>query len=101
MKKLSLLFTAMMLFVISTTAFTSQFEKTSLIVLSDVQEKVEIPLSDLPDAVSNALSENYAGYIAEKAYKSTNDGVVVYYVDLVKDGESITLKFDAEGNVLE
>ncbi len=97
MRKLSFLFLVAALSLVSTTAFAQEVQKE---VKAVVQEKVEIKLSELPEAVTKALGEQFADATAEKAYKETQDGQDIYHVRLENDGAYTMVHFDAEGKVL-
>ena len=97
MRKLSFLFLVAALSLVSTTAFAQEVQKE---VKEVVQEKVEIKLSELPEAVTKALGEQFADATAEKAYKETQDGQDIYHVKLEKEGAYTMVHFDAEGKVL-
>ena len=91
------LFAALGLFTMTTFAQEVKEEAT---VETVAQEKVEIQLSELPEAVTKALGEQFADSTAEKAYKATQDGQDIYHVKLEKDGAYTLVHFDAEGKVL-
>ena len=93
------LFAALGLFTITT--FAQEVKEEVKAVAEEVaQEKVEIKLSELPEAVTKALGEQFADSTAEKAYKATQDGQDIYHVKLEKDGAYTLVHFDAEGKVL-
>jgi len=98
MRKLSILLAFAVLSLVSTTTFAQEAKEE---VKEVVQDKVEIQISELPEAVTKTLGEQYAEYNAEKAYKSVLDEKEVYYVKLVKDGEYNVVLIDAEGNVIQ
>ena len=99
MRKLSFLFLFAALSLVSTATFAQEVKEE---VKAEVvaQEKVEIQLSELPEAVTKALGEQFAESTAEKAYKVTQDGQEIYHVQLAKDGAKTLVHFDAEGKVL-
>ncbi len=94
MRKLGLLLAFAVLSLVSTTTFAEEVQEV-------VQEKVEVQISELPEAVTKTLGEQFAEYAAEKAYKSILDEKEVYYVKLAKGEEYIKVLIDAEGNVIE
>jgi hypothetical protein len=101
MRKLSFLFLFAALSLVSTTMYAQEVQKEVKAVLKEVaQEKVEIKLSELPEAVTKALGDQFADATAEKAYKVTQDGQDIYHVKLEKDGTYTMVHFDAEGKVL-
>lgn len=64
------------------------------------QEKVEIKVDELPQAVKDVLAgEDYTGWTVAKAYKITEEGKpTLFEVNLTKtDVEPMTLTFDEEG----
>lgn len=98
MRKLSILLAFAVLSLVSTTTFAQDAKEE---VKEVAQDKVEIQISELPEAVTKTLGEQFAEYTAEKAYKSVLDEKEVYYVKLVKDGEYNVVLIDAEGNVIQ
>ncbi len=101
MRKLGFLFLVAALSLVSTTTFAQENkEDVTVAVKESAQEKVEIKLSELPEAVTKSLGENFAESTAEKAYKVTQDGQEIYHVKLEKDGAYTMVHFDAEGKVL-
>jgi hypothetical protein len=54
----------------------------------------EVKVSELPSAVSRAISERYPGYKTEKAFKSSDN---TYKVTLMKDDEKQTIFLDEKG----
>ncbi len=98
MRKLSILLAFAVLSLVSTTTFAQETKEE---VKEIVQDKVEIQISELPEAVTKTLGEQFAEFTAEKAYKSVLDEKEVYYVKLVKDGEYNVVLIDAEGNVVQ
>ncbi len=101
MKKLSFLVAFVVFSLVSTSAFSQTKEDQATEVEQVIQDKTEIDLSDLPAAISEKLDENYADYSAEKASKTSLDGIDTYYITLSNDDERIQVIFDAEGNELE
>ena len=93
------LFAALGLFTMTTFAQEVK-EEVKAVASAIAQEKVEIKLSELPEAVTKALSEQFAESTAEKAYKATQDGQDIYHVKLENDGAYTLVHFDAEGKVL-
>lgn len=98
MRKLSILLAFAVLSLISTTTFAQEATEE---VQEVTQDKVEVQVSELPEAVTKALGENFAEYTATKAYKSVLDEKEVYTITLVKDEESVDVLIDAEGNVIQ
>ncbi len=97
MKKLSYLIAFAVLSLISTTTFAQEEEATEIVQ----QEKVEIQLGDLPEAVTTAIAADFEGYTADKAFKSSQEGQDIYTIQLSKDGEAIEVNYTAEGKVVQ
>ncbi len=101
MKKLGFLFLVAAFSLVSITTFAQEMkEEVKAVVEQVAQEKVEIKLSELPEAVTKALGEQFAEHTAEKAYKAQKDGADIYMVKLEKDGAYTMAHFDAEGKLL-
>jgi hypothetical protein len=65
-------------------------------------EMQPVAASDLPAAITASLEgQDYSGWTVSNAYKKEKDGKTVYKVELMKGGETKTVKFDAEGNKLK
>lgn len=69
------------------------------------QDRQEIAISDLPDAVTASLeSQDYSGWTVGTAYKKTDaskDNMEVYVVELKRGTEIKKVKFDKDGNKLD
>lgn len=97
-----LVFTAVLAFAGLTA--TAQHEITELdgdqvSVETTTQDFEEINVSDLPDAITAAVSKDYPTAKIDKAYKNAADQ---YKLELsLDDGTSGTLYADAEGNWIE
>ena len=98
MRKLGLLLAFAVLSLVSTTTFAQEAKEE---VQEIAQERVEVQISELPEAVTKTLGKQFAEYTAEKAYKSILDEKKVYYVKLAKGEEYIKVLIDTEGNVIE
>jgi hypothetical protein len=63
-----------------------------------VQEKKEIKAADLPQAVKDTIESDYKEWTISKAYvfETTSE----YEVEFTKEGQTKTIKFDKDGNVL-
>lgn len=65
-------------------------------------EMQPVAASDLPAAITASLeSQDYSGWTVSNAFKKEKDGKTVYKVELMKGGETKTVKFDADGNKLK
>lgn len=103
MKKLSYLIVITALSLISTTTFAQEVkEKMKMEVKETLQsEKVEVNLSELPEAVTDVLGDEFAGYTAKKAYKTKKENKEVYFIKLEKEGKYLKVLIDSKGNVVE
>ncbi len=101
MKKIKLFFVFVLTIALSTTVFALNLTEFIPVIEIPVQDKVEIPLNELPSAISDLLENDFAGYTVDKAYTSEKEGNTVYYVNLSKDGQIVTILFDKDGNVIE
>ncbi|MFD2099868.1 hypothetical protein [Flagellimonas iocasae] len=71
-------------------------DKATVITLGDFEE---INVSDLPEAVTTAVSTNYPTAKVDKAYKNDKDQ---YKLELaLEDGTKGTVYADAEGNWID
>lgn len=105
MKKLSYLFVFAAFCLFSTTTFAQEVEKVKEVkeikTAKKMQDKVQVELSELPEAVTTTLGEQFADFTPAKAYKKSHEGKVAYYVKLKKEDKYIKVLIDAEGKVLE
>jgi len=60
-------------------------------------EETDIPVSDLPTAITDYVSQNYPNATITEAEQITTDAGMFYGVDLVENGQEIDLIFDADG----
>jgi len=97
MRKLSFLIAFAVLSLISTATFAQEEQATENVQ----QEKAEIQLGDLPEAVATAVTADFQGYTAEKAFKSSIDGQDIFTIQLSKDGEAFEVNYNAEGKVVQ
>jgi len=98
MRKLSVLLTFAVLSLLSTTIVAQETTKE---VEEVTQDKVEVQISELPEAVAKVLEKQFLGYVIDKAYKTVQNGKEVYYVKLLNGEEYIKVLIDAEGNIIE
>lgn len=71
--------------------------ETATVAQQEVQyEKMNV--EDLPETVSNAISEGYADYTLSEAYMGTDGS---YKVKLSKEDETIKVFFNAAGEFLK
>lgn len=63
------------------------------------EEKVKIKPEELPEAVQTAIKEDYQGWEISQAYKYTLKEN--FEVELKKETETKTVKFDKDGNVID
>ncbi|MEM0931863.1 MAG: hypothetical protein AAF575_01225 [Bacteroidota bacterium] len=100
MKKL-ILAAALVCIGFATTAqeVTTEVQNEDVTLTTTDQDFQEISVTDLPEAVSAAVSKDYPTASIDKAYKNSSDQ---YKLDLsLEDGTSGTVYADAEGNWLE
>ena len=101
MRKLSLVFAVVVFALVSSTAFAQEgMETAAQDQAAAVQEKTEVKVSELPEAVTKTLTESFSDYTADKAFKATENEKEVYYINLVKENEALTVVIDADGNVV-
>jgi len=109
MRKLRFLFLFAALSLLTTTTFAQEIKEEVKAVAKEVkavvkevqEEKVEIKLSELPEAVTKVLGEEFAEFTAEKAYKTKKENKEVYYIKLSKDGKYKKVLISADGKVIE
>lgn len=100
MKK-GMMITAVMMFLgvgITTAVFAERASEPVSVIQSDEVTYNEIQKEDLPEAVTAALNETYAGYSIEKAF-SGSDGT--YKVKLLKGDEKIAVFYNADGEFIK
>ncbi len=99
MRKLSYLIVFVTLSLTSTVFAQDVVEATAETIQ---QEKSEIQVGELPEAITNAITSEFSNYTAGKAFKSILDGQEVYYVQLTKDDTaSIEVLFNNAGKIIE
>lgn len=78
-------------------------EPTAATIVYTQQEKVEVPVKDLPEAVKTTLATDaYSGWEVSKAYLVTGEDNVRYYqIDLIKGEETSSVNLDADGKKIE
>ena len=61
-----------------------------------------IATSELPANIQASLQgQDYSGWTVANAFKHEKDGKAIYLVELTKDQEKKSIKFDADGNVMK
>ena len=61
-----------------------------------------IATSELPANIQASLQgQDYTGWTVANAFKKEKDGKTFYMVELTKDSEKKTVKFDADGNIMK
>ncbi len=100
MRKFSLVIVFAVFALVSTTSFAQEAEAAVEVAQEVLQEKVEVNVSELPEAVTKTLTEEFADYTADKAFQATENEKTVYYIDLIKENEALTVVIDADGNVV-
>ncbi|MGN6647343.1 MAG: PepSY-like domain-containing protein [Cytophaga sp.] len=66
-----------------------------------VKHKQEIPVSELPAAVTASIQKSFNGYKTEEAKKVEAGSVVTYKVELEKGEEERKVTFAADGKIIE
>lgn len=106
MKKLVLSFAAIGLFfttaqaqVAETTTTTETEVTTTVAVAEDGFEKIE--LTELPEAVTTAVTRDFQGATTQEAWAKEKEGKVIYKIKLNVDGEDKKVYADAEGNWID
>ncbi len=97
MKKLKFLLVLTAVLFVNAISF-AQVEDAA--VTTEVQERVEVKVSDLPEAVTKALADQFAGYEVTQAFQTVQDGAEAFSVSLAKDEKSTVVVVDSQGNVL-
>jgi hypothetical protein len=62
--------------------------------------RVAVKSADLPKAIHENLTKNYAGYTIKESTKVTENNVVTYDVAIVKGTSTETLVYDKDGKFL-
>ena len=70
-------------------------DSITIAVVNDDLTPKEIKLSELPQAVQEALKANKI--VAERAFLLYKDEQAIYEIEAKKDGEKIILRYDASG----
>ncbi|WP_373058478.1 hypothetical protein [Zunongwangia sp. H14] len=78
----------------------SETQTEEVSAVQDAQDGFEtIEIMSLPQAVKVAVIKSYEGATTENAWvKTGEDGEKIYKLDINVDGETQTVKADAEGN---
>ncbi|MCF6351273.1 MAG: hypothetical protein L3J23_09660 [Flavobacteriaceae bacterium] len=102
MKKLFVLSVFVLFALISTTTFAQEEVVAENVTevqdeIAEVQDKTEVKVSELPDAVAKTLKENYADFTAEKASKVLKQVKAFYLVTLTKGEENLVVLLDSAG----
>lgn len=79
-----------------------EINKTAMVSVADSVTKTPIKLEELPDAIKTVLqSDPYKAWTPTAAF-AVKDGDKSYFqVDVKKEEETASLKFDAEGKPVE
>jgi uncharacterized membrane protein YkoI len=104
MKKLGLTFAAVGLFfataaqaqVVEATSTSETTVVTEAAVQTDDLKKVEI--SELPEAITAAISTDFEGATAKEAYVKEKEGKLIYKIKLDVNGVEKKVYADADGN---
>lgn len=95
MKKLFFVSAAALL---SASVFAAPVYSVNTTRMEVVQEKKEIKAEDLPQAVKNTIEADYKEWTINKAYLF--EATTEYEVEFTKEGQTKTVKFDKDGNVI-
>jgi hypothetical protein len=95
MKKLFFVSAAALL---SASVFAAPVYSINATRIEVLQEKKEIKVVDLPQAVKNTIAADYKEWIISKAY--VFEATTEYEVEFTKEGQTKTVKFDKNGNVI-
>ena len=103
MKKLSYLIVVAIIILISTATFAQEIKEKVMIEAKETlqSEKTEVNLSELPEAITDVLGDEFAGYSAKKAYKTKKEDKEIYFIKLEKEGKYLKVLIDPKGNVIE
>jgi len=97
MKKLLVIFTvAAMSFVSVQAANSTPSDLANIEVLAE--KKVKIAPNELPEPVKTAVDRNFADWDIKVAYLYTESKQ--YEIEFQRDGQTQTVKFDKDGNIL-
>lgn len=86
----------------SFSSLNAAFEQAEVVIDMVEQDKKEMALEDLPEAIQKDMKERYADAGFKAAYALTDvEGLVIYEVHLVKNDTNIELKYNADGEILK
>lgn len=83
-------------FDVRTTEHSALFRHTGNLV----QYKRALPASELPEAITNAIAQNYSGYKISEAEVLVRDTITSYQLVLKKQSKEVELVFAADGQQL-
>ncbi|MCB0804156.1 MAG: hypothetical protein KDC05_00070 [Bacteroidales bacterium] len=69
-------------------------------VTAYAQDKAEIKVSELPEAITTNLSDQHAGWEAVKAYKQSAMNGTTYEVIVKNDDQKMRFTYDERGRLL-
>ena len=72
----------------------------AVLVVNAQITKTPVKAADLPKAITENITKNYAGYMVHDATKVTENNVVTYDVKIMKGTASETLVYDKDGKFL-
>jgi hypothetical protein len=103
MKPAKRLFAVLLLLLVSNMGATANWSNDSTAVVwyawpfQEAREKIK--KEELPAAAAKHVDDNYKGWTFVQAYRVKAQDKEEYEVELKKDSQTQTLKFDKEGNL--
>ena len=64
-------------------------------------DKEAVPLDEVPALVKQAAVDAVPGFLLERAFRETEDGLVMYDLEGTADAKRVEVEVTAEGKVLE
>ncbi len=98
MKKILILTATALVLGLSVPQYVSAKTSRDLQTAADEVKYTEIKVADLPDAVFNAIDQDYSGYTIEKAYIGTDGN---YKVAVKNDKEEKVLYYSKDGEMVK
>ena len=98
MKKITIMTAVAAFLILSLPRNTSADQLNTAEIMSEDVQYVEIESSELPQAVNDVITKDYAEYTVDKAYKG-NDGT--YKTVLSKTGDKLIVVFNEKGEVVK
>jgi len=86
-----------MLSLICTYSFSQEEQVTEVAQ----QEKNEIHLDQVPEAITKALAADYIGYSVGKVFTSSKNEQYIYTIQLSKNDDVIEVNYTTDGKVVQ